>query len=86
MTLPSTTSPVLALKASILARLGGDSILRSLLGGARIYDKTPRGQPFRSPRSERSSRRITRHQATAVMKRGSICSYFHETAAPKKRC
>ena len=46
MTLPSTTSPVLALKASILARLGGDGILRSLLGGARIYDKTPRGQPF----------------------------------------
>lgn len=46
MTLPVTTSPVLALKAGILTKLTGDAPLRSLLGGPRIYDETPRGQPF----------------------------------------
>ena len=46
MTLPLTTSPVLALKASLLATLSGDAVLRNRLGGARIFDETPRGQPF----------------------------------------
>ena len=47
MTLPLTTGPVLALKAGVLARLAADSTLRTRLGGsARIYDETPRGQPF----------------------------------------
>ena len=46
MTLPLTTSPILALKAGIVARLVADASFRNLLGGSRIFDQTPRGQPF----------------------------------------
>ena len=38
------TSPLLALRAAILARLGGDAALTALMGGVvRLYDEPPRG-------------------------------------------
>lgn len=38
------TSPLLALRAAILARLGGDAALAALMGGVvRLYDEPPRG-------------------------------------------
>ncbi len=40
------TNPTLPLKAAIRSRLIADVALSTLLGGARIYDETPRGQPF----------------------------------------
>lgn len=37
-------SPLLALRAGILARLGGDAALAALMGGmVRLYDEPPRG-------------------------------------------
>ena len=38
------SSPLLALRAGLLARLGGDARLAALMGGRlRLYDEPPRG-------------------------------------------
>ena len=40
------TSPLLALRAAILAHLSGDAALAALMGGSvRLYDEPPRGAP-----------------------------------------
>ena len=40
------TSPLLGLRAAILARCAADAALSTLLGGAgRLYDEPPRGEP-----------------------------------------
>ncbi len=40
----TTSGPLLALRAGILARLGGDAALAALMGGVvRLYDEPPRG-------------------------------------------
>lgn len=40
----ATLSPLLALRAGILGRLGGDAVLAALMGGVvRLYDEPPRG-------------------------------------------
>lgn len=40
------TSPLLALRGALLARLGGDAALAALMGGTvRLYDEPPRGAP-----------------------------------------
>ena len=39
------SSPVLALRRAILARLSADAPLTAMLGGARVYDEAPPGAP-----------------------------------------
>lgn len=36
------SAPALALRVAVRQRLAGDAMLSSLLGGARVYDETPR--------------------------------------------
>ena len=40
------TNPILPLKAAIRSKLIADTALLAVLGGARVYDETPRGQSF----------------------------------------
>ena len=77
------TSPILALRAALLARLSGDAALAVLMGGTvQVYDEPPRGAvpvyalfgdaEVRDDSVDGAARHQHRHEIAVIAKPGSV--------------